>query len=117
MKTETATCSIRPVGHKILVEPKEVETMSPGGIAIPVLNERLQKVAEQLGVLVAVGDTAWNAHVIRTQDGKEMPGKPWAKVGDKVWFSKFGGSFVEDPVTGKEYVLMNDDDINAVFEE
>jgi co-chaperonin GroES (HSP10) len=103
------------VGHKILIEPKEVEKVSEGGIHLVYENERLVQVSEQLGKLVAIGPTAWNAHVIQTENG-HIPGKRWAEIGDKVWYSKFAGSFITDPETGKDYVLMNDEDISAVFD-
>lgn len=115
-ENETTRCSIRPVGHKILVEPKEVEKISKGGIHLVYESERMVQVSEQYGTVIAVGDTAWNAHRTMSEDGSEHPGEPWAKVGDHVWFSKFGGAFITDPTTGVDYVLMNDDDISAVFE-
>ena len=113
---EAKTPSIRPVGHKILVEIKPVEETTESGIVMVYENKRAVEVSQEIGRIVRVGDTAWNAHVIQKEDGKTGPGKPWAQEGDYISFNKFAPAMLTDPVTGIEYALMNDDDVNAVFE-
>lgn len=96
---------IEPAGYRILVKPDPIEEVSKGGIHI-VVTERervMEKAAQIYGTLVAVGPTAW----------KEQ-GTPWAKVGDRVAYSRYGGKFIKDPETGEEFVLLNDEDITAI---
>jgi co-chaperonin GroES (HSP10) len=67
-----------------------------------------------IGTVVAVGPYAW----MMEQYGYGTPGwKPWAKAGDKVMFSKYGGRIIKSPDTGEEYYLCNDDDIQMVIED
>ena len=66
-----------------------------------------------LGTIVALGPYCW----MMPDFGYGTPDwKPWAKVGDKVMFSKYGGRIIKAP-SGDEYYLCNDDDIQLVIEE
>ena len=42
---------------------------------------------------------------------------PWAKVGDHVMYSRYGGKRIEDPETGKEVILLDDGDVLCKIEE
>lgn len=42
---------------------------------------------------------------------------PWAKLGDEVYFAKFSGKQVIDPVTGESFLIMMDTDIIATLEK
>lgn len=100
---------IKPVGHRVLVEVK-VKKESKGGIVI-VTDEKAARVHMETGILRAVGPNAWKAF-----DG----GEPWAKVGDHVYFSKFGGKMVKDPNSDSdesEFFILNDEDILGLIEE
>lgn len=103
---------IIPVGHRVLVKPKEIETQTEGGIYI-VTDEKLEKAAQQRGVLVAAGPQAWKAFR-ELYEGKEVNGNPWAKPGDTVIYSKYAGKFLKDEYTEEEFVLLNDEDIVAL---
>jgi len=46
-------------------------------------------------------------------DGKLI--KPEVKVGDKVLFSKYGGTEVK--IDGEEYLIMREDDILGIIEK
>jgi co-chaperonin GroES (HSP10) len=94
----------------VLIKPDEIETVTEGGIHIP-RDEKLAKSDVQLGTLVAVGNQAWKAF------SANFTGKPWAKPGDYVLYARFAGSLVEDPFTGEEYRLLNDEDVNVVVTE
>jgi co-chaperonin GroES (HSP10) len=122
---------IKPVGFRVLVLPDVAEDLeafekqedggylSEGGIHLSGKSETIidiqrEKAAEVYGVLVAVGPTAWRAF------DNDIPGyewQPWAKVGDRVSYAKFGGKFLTDPVTGIEYMLLNDRDITSIILE
>lgn len=101
---------IKPLGHRVLLKVEEVDDKSEAGI-ITMSKEtlRLEQAACSIGILVDYGDQAWRAF------SSDFTGPPWCKRGDRVYFSRHAGARIDDPVTGKAYVLMNDDDICAVI--
>lgn len=101
---------IKPAGYRVLVKVDPVEDVSKGGIILA-FDEKLEKANQNKGTLVAVGPIAWQAF------GHMHTGKPWAKVGDRIIFSKYAGKTVVDPETEEEYRLMQDEDIAATFTE
>lgn len=103
-----------PVGHKILVKPDVVEKeYAVEGTDIKlqlVLNERQEQGAQVKGTLVAVGADAWKAF------GKDFTGKPWASVGDRIYYSRYAGKAIEDPEEPEVYYLvMLDEDVNCII--
>lgn len=106
---------LKVCGHRILIKPEEVEVVSKGGIIV-VASEyeaKLEKAGIERGTIVAIGDTCWKAFEIGPHG--EHIGKPWAKVGDQVFFSKYGGAYTVDPATGEEYLIIADEDVRAVI--
>jgi co-chaperonin GroES (HSP10) len=97
---------IKPAGHRVLVKPDEVEE-KVGSLYLAVETKERRANEQIFGTLVAVGENAWKAF---------DEGKPWAKVGDRVTFAKYGGFTIEDPVTKEKLRLLNDEDICAVVE-
>lgn len=93
---------LRPIGDKVVVEVFEEEEKTAGGIFLP----DTAKKRPQEGRVVAVGP----GRVL--QDGSRAPMA--VKVGDRVIFSKYGGNEVE--VDGKEYVILDEDQIYAIRE-
>lgn len=93
---------LRPIGDKVVVEVFEEEEKTAGGIYLP----DTAKKKPQEGRVVAVGP----GRVL--QDGTRAPMS--VKVGDRVIFSKYGGNEVE--VDGKEYVILDEDQIYAIRE-
>jgi co-chaperonin GroES (HSP10) len=100
--------AIRPCGHRILVKPDPIETTTSGGIVI-VMDEKLAAADQMVGTLVSVGDQAWKAF------SKDYNGEPWAKVGDRVLYARYAGKVVEDPESGEDFVILNDEDCVAVL--
>ena len=94
--------SIRACGYRVVVEPENNEKTSRGGIIIP----EKERAEQEVGKLVAAGPLAW------TDQGD---GTPWAEVGDRVLYSKYGGKMVHDPGSGVRYRVLNDEDIVAVI--
>ncbi len=93
---------IKPLGERVLVEPlKEDETVK-GGIIIP----DTAKEKPQQGKVIAVGTGKLD------DDGKKIPFN--VKKGDTVLMPKYGGTEVK--IDDKEYQIMREDDILAVFE-
>jgi co-chaperonin GroES (HSP10) len=97
---------IKPAGHRVLVKPDEVEE-KVGSLYLAVETKERRANEQIFGTLVAIGENAWKAF---------DEGKPWAKVGDRVTFAKYGGFTIEDPVTKEKLRLLNDEDICAVVE-
>lgn len=88
--------ALKTVLNKIIVEPAEVETITPGGIIIP--DSALEK--PQRGVVVATGKG-------KHDEPMEI------KVGDTVLFGKYSGTEVN--VDDKKYLIMNQSDILVVL--
>ena len=93
---------IRPLQDRILVERLAEETKTKGGIIIP--DTAKEKPAE--GTVVAAGKCKID------RDGKLIPME--LKVGDRVLFSKYGGTEVK--LDGKEYLIMSQDDVLCVVD-
>ncbi len=93
---------IRPLNDRVLVKRLEEEEMTKGGIIIP--DSAKEKPAE--GEIVAVGNGKMD------DKGKRIAIE--LKVGDKVLFSKYGGTDVK--IDGEDYMIMREDDILGVIE-
>lgn len=93
---------IRPLNDRILVKRLEEEAKTAGGIIIP--DSAKEKPAE--GEIVAIGPGKLNDHGERVV----MDVKP----GDRVLFSKYGGTDVK--IEGEDYLIMREDDILGVVE-
>jgi len=96
--------NVRPVGDRILVEPAE-EKESKGkksGIIIP--DSAKEKPMESRVVALGTGKT--------DENGKKIPFE--VKKGERVLVSKYGGTEIK--LDGKEYKILNSDDILAVID-
>ena len=94
--------NLKPLGDRVLVEPVEEKEVKKGGIIIP--DSAKEKPTE--GIIIALGTG-------KTDDsGKKVPFE--VKKGDRVLVSKYGGTEIK--LDGKEYKILNSDDILAVIE-
>jgi len=93
---------IRPLNDRLLVKRLEEEAKTAGGIIIP--DTAKEKPAE--GKVVAVGPGKLN------DKGERMTLQ--VKEGDRVLFSKYGGTDVK--LDGDDYLIMREDDILGVIE-
>ncbi|MEN8140034.1 MAG: co-chaperone GroES [Thermodesulfobacteriota bacterium] len=93
---------IRPLNDRILVKRLASEEMTAGGIIIP--DSAKEKPAE--GEIVAVG----NGKLSDKGDRIAME----VKVGDKVLFSKYGGTDIK--IEGEDFLIMREDDILGIIE-
>ena len=93
---------IKPLADKVLVQPDDVtQEKTAGGIIIPdTAKEKPQK-----GEVVAAGPGR------KDENGKAIGMD--VKVGDKVLYSKYGGTELE--YDGVSYLIMSEQDILAVF--
>jgi chaperonin GroES len=94
---------VRPLNDRILVKRLEEEEMTKGGIIIP--DSAKEKPAE--GEVIAVGKGKIN------DNGDRI--KLDVKVGDRVLFSKYGGTDVK--IDGVDHLIMREDDILAIVEK
>ncbi len=95
--------NIKPLADRVIVKPSESEeSTSAGGIIIP----DTAKEKPQEGEIVAVGPGKVD------ESGKAI--KMNVKVGDKVLYSKYGGTEIK--YEGDEYLIMSEDQILAVIQ-
>ena len=92
--------NLKPLGDRVVVKPNEGEEKTPSGIVLP----DTAKEKPQEGEIVAVGSG-------RIEDGKKVPLE--VKVGDKVIYSKYGGTEVK--VKGEDYLILSERDVLAVI--
>ena len=95
--------NIRPLQDRILVQPILEKEVRKGGIIIA--DSAKEKPIE--GRVKAVGKGKIG------EDGKAI--KLEIKVGDKVLYSKYGGTEIK--IDGEDYLLMREDDVLGVIEK
>ena len=93
---------VRPLHDRILVQRLDAETKTAGGIIIP----DTAKEKPQEGKVVAVGAGKIG------DDGKRQP--MGVKAGDRILFSKYGGSDVK--IDGNEHLIVREEDVLAILE-
>jgi chaperonin GroES len=93
--------SIKPLEDRILVKSIDAEQTTASGLVIP----DTAKEKPQEGEVLAVGPG-------RFEDGQRLPLD--LKVGDKVIYSKYGGTEVK--YNGEEYLILSSRDVLAVLE-
>lgn len=92
---------IKPLGDRVVLEPLAKEEVTKSGIVLP----DTAKEKPQEGKVVAIG----TGKVL--ENGNKVPLE--VKEGDKVIFSKYAGTEIK--LDGKEYLIVNERDILAVF--
>ena len=93
--------SIKPLEDRIVVKSLEAEQTTASGIVIP----DTAKEKPQEGEVLAVGPGRWN------EDGDQRVPLD-VKVGDKVIYSKYGGTEVK--YGGEEYLILSGRDVLAI---
>ncbi|MFL2652048.1 MAG: co-chaperone GroES [Candidatus Actinomarinales bacterium] len=92
--------NLQPLGDRVVVKPlSEEDSKTPSGIYIP----DTAKEKPQEGEVVAVGPGEPN------DSGEKI--KPDVEKGDKVVYSKYGGTEIK--VDGTEYLILSSRDILA----
>ena len=90
---------LKPLGDRVLVRVEETDEKLPSGLVLP----DTAKEKPQEGTILAVGPGGYI-------DGKRVPLD--VKEGDRVIFSKYGGTEVK--VAGEELLILSERDILAV---
>lgn len=94
--------TLKPLAGYVLIKPQEAETKTSSGIILP---ESAQE-KPAMGTVLAVGDE------MVLENGKTI--KSPVKVGDVVYFKKWGGDDIK--IDGKELKLVKFDDLMAILE-
>lgn len=94
---------IAPVGPRVLVKVEMVEKTTKSGLILPEQAVDREQYGAVKGELVAIGPLAWKDF---------QGGEAWAKVGDTVYFAKYGGFMIQDGDV--QYRVLNDEDIVSV---
>ena len=102
--------NLRPEGDKVIVKPDTAEKVSSGGIIIPDLARDQQQTAATRGELVAIGPEAR----LRFSEGLDGVDAHDAKPGQRVIFSKYGGSSIR--VDRQEYRILFDKDVICLID-
>lgn len=90
---------IKPLADRVVVKPIESEEQTKSGIVLP----DTAKEKPQEGVVVAVGSGKIS------DEGQRIPLE--VKEGDKVIYSKYGGTEVK--VDDEEYLILSERDVLA----
>jgi len=113
---------IHPCGDRVLVKPDVIEEVTAGGIVLTASIVEHHMAAQTSGEVIDVGPDAWT-HFVEINESargrlatKRGFSKPFAQVGDKVMFAKYGGQSVWGK-DGVEYRILNDIDVTALIEE
>ena len=93
--------SAKPLHDRVLVQRIEAQSKSAGGIIIP---DTAKEKPDQ-GIIIALGNGAID------EKGNRIPFD--VKVGDKILFTKWGGTEVK--IDGKDLIIMKESDILAVI--
>ena len=99
--TTSTKVAIKPLEDRIVVQAVDAESTTASGLVIP----DTAKEKPQEGMVLAVGPG-------RFEDGTRVPLD--VKVGDKVLYSKYGGTEVK--FAGEEYLVLSARDVLAVIE-
>ena len=99
MSTQTAVM-LRPLGDRVVVKPLEAEEKTKGGIILP----DTAKDKPQEGEVMAVG----SGRVLENGTRVALD----VKVGDRVVYSKYGGTEVK--IDEVEYLVIRESDLLAV---
>ncbi len=94
---------IKPLHDRVLVKRLAEEEKTKGGLIIP----DSAKEAPAEGKVIAVG------HGKRDEKGSLVPMD--VKAGDRVLFSKYGGTEVK--IEGEEHLIMREEDILGIVEK
>ncbi len=100
-EVDTVSVNIKPLEDRILVKTLDAEQTTASGLVIP----DTAKEKPQEGEVIAVGPGRFN------EDGDERIPLD-ISVGDKVIYSKYGGTEVK--YGGEEYLILSGRDVLAV---
>ncbi len=95
-----ASKKLTPIGDRVVVKPEPEEQKTKSGIVLP--DTAKEKPSE--GTVVAVG----TGRIF--DNGQKVPLE--VKIGDKIIYSKYGGSEVK--IDEEEFIILSERDILAI---
>lgn len=103
---------IKPILHRILVKPDNVEDVddvvrSARQSGLVVQLDKREQAAIELGTVVLVGDTSYKEFGTTAEAQGVVPGA-------KIFFAKYAGKSVKDG--DEKYLMLNDEDVIGVIE-
>lgn len=104
--------TIKVTGCRILVKPfklqehdKVYDSARKAGIILTEMSERKEQVNVDKGTVLQIGAKCHEDYVGDLQ------------VGDVVAYAKFGGKFITEPGSEDLFLVINDEDLVAIFKE
>lgn len=101
--------AIKPIAYLALVKPDAVQEVSKGGIILS-MDKRSEERAQVTGTIIALGEDFAAAFKPKTPF--------WGlKPGDKVYFAKYAGKWVQNPDSEDpkdQLLFLRDEDIVGV---
>ena len=94
--------NLKPLGDRLVIEPKEREQTTASGLVLP----ESAKEKPQEGEVLAVGPGR------RDDDGKHIAMD--VAVGDVVLYAKYGGTEIK--LDGKKYLILKESDVLAIVQ-
>lgn len=91
---------LTPIGDRVVVKPEPEELKTRSGIVLP--DSAKEKPSEGTVVAIGLGRVLDN--------GQKLPVE--VKIGDRVIYSKYGGSEVK--INDEEYIILAERDILAI---
>ena len=104
----SATQLPKPSGYHILLALPESKDTFESGIAKSAMTKQQEEVSSVIGFVMAMGPDSYT-------DKVKFPTGPYCKLGDFVLIHAYHGSRIK--IHGKEFRLLNDDQIMAVVED
>jgi co-chaperonin GroES (HSP10) len=109
---------VKAIGHRVVIKPDPVVEKTASGLFLAV-DVKAERTASQKGTVVGIGPMAW----VNDLYGYGKPGwEPWCKVGDRVFFPRYGGKLIcvnDGPHVSDEerefLIVVNDEDIQLVI--
>ena len=95
-----ASKKLTPIGDRVLIKPDPEEMKTKSGIVLP--DSAKEKPSEGTVIAIGSGKLLDNGQKVALE----------VKVGDKVIYSKYGGT--ETKIDNEEYVIVSERDILAI---
>lgn len=92
--------TLRPIGDRVVVKPEPEEMKTKSGIVLP--DSAKEKPSEGTVVAVGTGRVLDNGQKVAVE----------VKIGDKVIYSKYGGTEVK--LENEDYIILAERDILAI---
>jgi co-chaperonin GroES (HSP10) len=111
--TKSNPSGLRPAGHAVLLEPYEpdFDAARRTGLIIPENQRNNSIMVEMRAIVVELGDMAYRKDYQNWFLRLITPWRPRCKPGDKIMVQSYSGAIVVGTLDGKQYRLVNDEDV------